>query len=97
MTHPAFTMRDVYAMSTIVEMAEKHHRVIRLLPELNQLVVYGTARHICDPEGNFIPPKADVRDYFLRVTTNTGFEAFWPITELIEDVHSGTFVINRDV
>jgi hypothetical protein len=35
----------------------------------------------------------DVRDCRVWVTTDGGFEVWWPISELIPELQAGTFVI----
>jgi hypothetical protein len=55
--------------------------------------VRGTARSIGDDCGNFAGRDDDVRDCSLRVTTDAGIEVFWPVAELIADVHTGMFVL----
>jgi hypothetical protein len=84
------TVRDTVALSAIVEAAIHNLIVARHIDGIG--VVEGKARSIGDVNGNFASNQDDVRDCFLRVTTFTGFEAFWPVRDLIPEVHSGYFV-----
>lgn len=59
-------------------------------------VVYGIARCIGDTNGNFAGPGDDIRDCYLRVTTRSGFEAFWKVSELIDEHRQHLFVIGVD-
>jgi hypothetical protein len=84
------TVRDTVVLAAIVEAAIHNLIVARHIDEVG--VVKGKARSIGDKAGNHASNQDDVRDCFLRVTTNTGFEAFWPVRELISEVHSGHFL-----
>ena len=55
-------------------------------------VSYGTARSIGDERGAHAQRSDDVRDCFLRITTDTGWEWFVPITEALERLRAGTLV-----
>lgn len=54
-------------------------------------IVYGTARYICAPSGAFLRSDEDVRDGYLRVTTDNGWDVFWPVRDLMPEVASGEF------
>ncbi len=90
----ALTLRDAAALGRIVTAAMEHQRVARGMD--NGKVIYGTARSIGDQAGNFATDADDVRCCFLRVTTTTGLEAFWPTRELIEAMHDGTFLVGPE-
>jgi hypothetical protein len=91
------TRGDVINLATIVTASFNSNRVTRLLPKDYEfgggLIAEGTARSIGDKDGNFAGSDEDVRDCYLRVTTSTGFEAFWPVSELMDEVASGYFVV----
>jgi hypothetical protein len=53
--------------------------------------VKGIARCIGDQSGNFVTSDGNVADEFLRVTLESGFEAFWPVRELVDEVSLGRF------
>jgi hypothetical protein len=62
------------------------------------VVVTGTARHLVTDQDTAAFPglQDDVRDCLLRVTLSTGFEAFWPVSELVVDYAAAVFVIHED-
>jgi hypothetical protein len=57
-------------------------------------VIYGQARSIGRTDGAFLPAGEDVRAGYLRVTTRGGFEAFWPVSELVFEYLDGVFVLD---
>lgn len=58
-------------------------------------IVYGIARRIGDQSGSTLSDR-DIRDQFLWVTTKTGFEVFWPVSELANELFDGTFSDDYD-
>lgn len=91
------SLRDALALSAIVECAVKNIYVARLIPDGENaagLVVEGTSRSIGDLNANFAADDDDIRDCHLRVTTISGFEAFWLVSTLMEEYHQGTFVVH---
>lgn len=85
------TLTDLVALETIAGVAQRCAKVARYDKNSGD-VVYGHARHICrDTLGNFLRGDEDVRDGLLRVTLRSGFEAFWPVRELMQDVGKGEF------
>lgn len=94
MDYGPVTMRDIGALQTIVEAAQGNRRVKRLLEDID-LIVEGTARSIGDERGYFLGRDEDVRSGFLRVTTTTGMETFWPVTDLMIDANRGYFVLDN--
>jgi hypothetical protein len=56
----------------------------------------GTARSLGDENGNFARDE-DIRDLYLRVTGDTGFEYFLPVRGLMEQVRAGEFVHDIEV
>lgn len=84
------TVHDAVALATIVEASIHNSYVARVADDGR--VMHGTARSIGDDRGAFLATGEDVRDAYLRVTLSTGFEAFWPVAELIPQTHSGEFV-----
>lgn len=83
------TISDAIAIGQIADMASRCAKVARLMDDGN--VIYGTARSIGDERGMFLSSSDDVREGFLRVTTQGGFEAFWPIADLVPLVQSTEF------
>lgn len=79
------------ALIDISEACVHGYRVVRVLPD--DRVIEGTARSLGDERGNFMHHD-DVRDKYMRVTTMIG-EMFWPVSELIPQVLTGTFFVRR--
>ena len=86
------TLADAVSLGTVLSAAQRTAPVARLMD--NGDVIYGTARSVGDENGNFASERDDVRDCFLRVTTSMGFEAFWPVADLLPLVRSGEFVVD---
>lgn len=83
MTDRPLTINTVVKLAQIVEAAIYGRKVGRLVHEY---VVEGTARSIGDDQGYHARDTDDIRDCWLRVTTTGGLEAFWPISELLEEL-----------
>jgi hypothetical protein len=83
------TIRDVVALNVIISAAQGCKKVARLLEDGSP--VFGIARSIGTENGAFITEGEDVRDAFLRVTTQAGWEVFWPVRELLALTKSGEF------
>jgi hypothetical protein len=92
MSERILTISDAVRLGIVCEAAERKYPVARVLE--SGLVVFGTARSIGDRDGNFATRTMDVRDCFLRVTTKSGLETYWPIAELMNEVNTGEFVAN---
>ena len=84
MTKDPLTVSQTVALSTLVE-ASIHYWTVARLVDGN--VIVGTARSIGDDRGNHAGHE-DIRDCYLRVTTRSGFEAFWPVVALVPEVGS---------
>lgn len=96
-THGPLTGYDACTLADLVRAAQGNQRVARLMPEGTNaagLVIVGTARCIGDENGNFAGRDDDIRDAFMRVTTLSGFEAFWPMSDLIKEHQQFTFITN---
>lgn len=78
-------------LADIVHAAQRSTRVARLLDDT---VAVGTARSIGDDQGNHSKADQDIRDLFLRVTLLSGFDVYWPISDLMAEHDSGEFVTN---
>lgn len=81
MTERLLGRNEVLALCGILNAAIETAKVARLMP--NGDVVYGIARAITDEHMNFLPGSTDIRDGYLWVTTQSGMEANWPLSELI--------------
>jgi hypothetical protein len=79
-------------LADIVRAAQDGKPVAR---QLDDVVVYGTARCVGDDRGNHAQRGDDVRDCFLRVTSRGGFELFWPVSDLVTELAEGTFVLDH--
>lgn len=88
--HGKLTISGVISLETIGNAAAWGQKVARVLADGN--IVYGTARSIGDANGNF-DFEHDVRAQFLRVTSVSGAEYFWPVAELMGEVTEGMFAV----
>jgi hypothetical protein len=89
------TVSDSVRLGMVCEAAERKSKVGRLIPDDEPgagLVVVGTARSIGDQAGNFATRDMDVRDCYLRVTTTGGFDTYWLMSRLMDEVGTGNFV-----
>lgn len=91
--HP-LSIRDVESLHRLIDACGRTAKVARLRPD--DSIVYGHARYICNDSGYFLTKDQDVRNAYMRVTTRSGFEEFWPIAELMGEVHAGTFGVDVD-
>lgn len=90
--HPTtLTVGDAINLGMILDAAGRNAPVARLV---DGNVIAGTARHVCHESGNFLRSDEDVRDGYLRVTSYSGFEHFWPVRDLMPEVSSGEFVLD---
>lgn len=95
--HGPLTGTDACSLADIVRAAQGNVRVARLMPEGTNaagLIVKGTARSIGDLNGAFAGRNDDIRDCHLRVTTESGFEAYWLVADLIREHQGNTFITN---
>jgi hypothetical protein len=88
MSHKPLSVHDTVLLCEIVHAAQGCNKIARLI---DGYVIYGTARAVSDVNGNFLPPTVDIRDGYLRVTTQGGMEAFWPVSELMAQVATAEF------
>ncbi len=79
------TIGDAVNLEVVVRAAYTNGKVARCIDGGD--IVYGIARYITKDGSD------DVRDSILRVTTRGGFEAFWPVRELMGEVQTGEFAI----
>ncbi|OLF08551.1 hypothetical protein [Actinophytocola xanthii] len=87
------TTSDVVALGAIVTGARRSARVSRAL---DYDAVSGTARAVVtDERGVFAGDRDDVRDCLLWVTLSSGFEAFWPVSDLVPEYQSSLFVLHN--
>lgn len=85
------TMHDVITLSAIVQAAINCKTVAWIV---NGEVVYGKARSIGDPLGNFLTAQLDVRDGYLRLTMDSGTDYFMPMRVATRMYDEGAFVID---
>lgn len=97
-SHPTLNVGNAVALATVICFAQRGARVRFLsgstvtdgeITDMGDLLVEGTARHICDERGGFAGPDDDVRDLFLRITTTSGMERFMPVDEAVVLVRNG--------
>lgn len=87
------TAADVISLAAIVEAARTEARVGRAVASGD--VLSGTARHIVTgTQGLLAGPGDDIRLCYLRVTSPTGIEYFWPVSELVTAHQESTFVLD---
>jgi hypothetical protein len=96
-------INEASRLSDLISAAERHAKVGRLIRQgdadpLDSEPVYGTIRaFVRDPEtAYFLTDKDDVRDAYLWVTTRGGMEAFWPVSELLDDVRVGYLALDYE-
>ena len=79
------------ALGTIITTAHAEQKVAFI--DDSGDVAYGTARHLVRSPTNvgFLLADEDVRDGFLRVTMQSGFERFEPVGELIDRLGESFF------
>ena len=87
----AFTLPMAHRFCEIARAAQRNLQVARISGD-EDLVHRGQARRIADAAGNF-NHGADVRSLFLIVSLDSGWEAAWPVSELIDEVGE-TFLLN---
>ena len=87
------TIRDAIALQTIIQAAQTTAKVARAVD--GGEVILGTARHIVKSPTDigFLNADEDVRDGYLRVTLQNGFEAFWLVRELMPEAEAGLFAL----
>lgn len=93
MTDRILRQPDAIALAAIITAAHTGAHVAR---DRGGDIIEGTARSIGDHLGAYLGPDEDVRDGLLRVTTVNGWEAFWPMVELVEEYKQLTFVVEED-
>lgn len=76
-------------IADVVRAAQTGAKVGRLVGEN---VVVGIARSVGNDTGAFARTNDDVETLYLRVTSLSGWEHFWPIAELATELRSGLFV-----
>lgn len=85
-----FTLRNVESVRPVIDAAVGNRHVRRL--RANGDIAEGTARSIGNDTGGFARNSEDVSECFLRVTMVSGWDEFWPVADLMEQVRSGEFV-----
>jgi hypothetical protein len=95
MSDNKLTITDAVNLNVVISAAQGCKHVTRLIREGNAegVTVNGTARSLGNDQGMMMPG-LDVRDMFLRVTTEHGWEVFWPVRELMDDVSEGFFALD---
>ena len=92
MTDRKLTTADVQGLAAVFDAAARSAKVARALATGD--VIYGTARGVGDESGAVTD--VDFRDRFLRVTSTAGFEHFWPVSHLAEEVLDGRFAVDYE-
>lgn len=87
------TFNDALSLNTVLDAPTGNRKVARVFPDGN--VVYGEARSVGTDTGMF-DFDSDVRDQYLRVTSDMGFEHFWKVSDLMPEVGTGYFVVGYE-
>lgn len=96
---PTLSLQDTMNMGKVIDLAKRNASVEYVISE-NDLpmgrsgytVRNGTVRQICaDIFGAFLGDDDDIRDAYVRVTTN-GLEQFYPMSQITTMVQMGTMV-----
>jgi hypothetical protein len=87
------TLTDAGRLGEVLRATEGTRRVVRLVGDD---VVTGTARRFGEAGTGNSLWECDVRDQYLWVTTGRGMEVFWPVSELMGEVNTGMFAVNRE-
>ncbi len=88
------TAADVLPLADVLNHMMRHGRVRRLMPDTGDIVT-GTLRHLCGPDLTTRTAK-DVRDEFVRVTSDTGWEYAWPLAELARQSTVGELALDHE-
>ncbi len=88
MSHPPLTPVDVTTLAKVVALVATQAKV-RWTTDEDGDIRYGTARHFVSSATDFSSTDADLRDRWLRITTDTGFDAALSVAWLME--HPGYF------
>jgi hypothetical protein len=93
MSTTVLTVSDLVSLGEIASAAQQSAKVT-YLNEIGD-ITKGTARaFVLDPARPvFLGHTDDVRDAYLWITTDHGFETFPPVRHLMKMVHEGGFVI----
>jgi hypothetical protein len=86
------TLTDAGRLGEVLKATEGTRRVARLVGDD---VVTGTARRFGEKDTGNSLWEDDVRDQYLWVTTDSGMEVWWPVSELMTEVNTGLFGMNR--
>ncbi len=90
--HGTLSLSDAIALGAVCDAAIRCAPVARATDGGD--VVYGLARSVGGAGEAFLPAGEDVRAGYLRVTTRTGYETFWLVSELVSEYHAGLFVLD---
>jgi hypothetical protein len=85
------TSTTAVLLADIVRAAHNRSRIARALD--NGYVISGTARGIGDDRGSHAGPGDDIRECYLHVTMDSGWEQFWPMSEAVEALRQKLLVI----
>lgn len=88
----ALTFTVLAQVTPLLDMVEHNRKVVRLMGEDFDTRAEGIARSLGSFNGGFGRKGEDIRDMFLRVTLRSGFEAFWPVRDLMPEIAAHTFV-----
>lgn len=86
------TLSDAMNLSAIINMVGNGGK--RVARVANGVVLYGTARHFVSGPDSYVfaHNSMDIRDAYLRVTAQGGFEHAWQVRQLMDEYSKGTFL-----
>jgi hypothetical protein len=93
-TDRPLTAGDVYALADVLNHLAGKGKVRRYMPDTGNIIT-GTLRHLCGPDLGTRTAK-DVRDEYVRVTSDMGTEYAWPLAELARQSTVGELALDTD-
>jgi hypothetical protein len=83
---------DAVSLGSLVDAVVHNRKVARV--EADGGITVGTARSVGTATGGLADENDDIRDCYMRVTGDDGFERFWRVRELAAETETGHFVSN---
>lgn len=94
MTDAPLTLTDVLSLAQLDGAMGKH---IIWLDNGRDSELQGTLRHFCAEDGSsgYVHPGQDIRDTFVRITTDMGWEIWRPTMQMAKNFHDGKAMVDR--
>jgi len=91
----SLTLHDAGCLAAVLSVVDRRAKVGRMI---GGRIYLGEARSIGTQDARFATdPRIDVRDLYVRVTLDTGVEAFWLVSELMAEYPTGHFVPDYEI